>query len=287
MSRRAVGGSSALSSEVAASGSALGCLLVSPLPSGSIAKGRSMRPGRRADRPDRRDPGSAGPYPSPVLLGTFALFLCIASACGRQIVYKLTDDDITKGYSTASLRVAVAELTEARPAVEKAKRLRSEQGQEHARDYTDDSSWRVPESSSVTAAVSEMVVEHLRSSEVFAGVAGVPLASSECDSGRVRSFAARGVDAILCGELEHFYGLAEDHEGKAILITIGGLGIGGLAYLAVPQPVTARTRMSLRLVSTEDSRTIWSGVAEGSIDEKGASAPTARATTPWRGCAPP
>jgi tetratricopeptide (TPR) repeat protein len=76
------------------------------------------------------------------------------------------------------------------------------------------------------------------------------------------------VDAVLCGELENFCGLAVDHDGRILLFGLAGLGIGGLAYLAVPQPVLARTRMSLRLLSTADCRTIWSGTAEGSVGGK-------------------
>lgn len=194
---------------------------------------------------------------------------CIISGCGPSLRYNPAREGSEKAGKQDEQRVAVAEFTDCRPPEERVREARESAGQSHEDDYTYDTGWREGKGGIISAALTEMVVDHLGFSEVFAEVTEAPFTSEGCDCEHIQALASEGIDAVLCGDIEHFYGYAEDHEVKAICIIIGTLGVGGLVYLAMPQPTTGHTDLAgLELISTDDCEVLWEGSAEGLISER-------------------
>jgi len=63
--------------------------------------------------------------------------------------------------------------------------------------YTYDSGWREEEGGAISPALTEMVVDHLGFSKVFADVTEAPFTSRDCDCEHIRALASEGVDAVL------------------------------------------------------------------------------------------
>ncbi len=194
------------------------------------------------------------------------LMLVLTMGCAVPLRYDLKPGEVTQGRQILPQRVAVAELTDNRPAEERLEVARRATGASYPDDYTFDSGWKLEEEETVTGAVTQMMVDHLVYSRTFTDVARAPFSSSSLDCTRLKGLAAQGFDLALCGRLEHFYGFAKDNDATMISLSIATLGLGGLAYAAVPRPVVARTQMSgLKLLSTATCETLWSGDIESSF----------------------
>lgn len=161
----------------------------------------------------------------------------IFSACAYPLKYKLNDRDIISAQNKVPLRVQVAGFTEKREPIERKKSARKKQGFKKTGDYTYDKNFN----GSVAQEISKMLVSHLDYSNVFSSITLSSYSSEKINAGVLAQLANQRVDAVLVGEIQHFYGFYENDTGRGLLYSLGlGLGIGIPVTIATAEKKTTR-----------------------------------------------
>ncbi|MBW1804363.1 MAG: hypothetical protein JRJ85_26975, partial [Deltaproteobacteria bacterium] len=151
-----------------------------------------------------------------VLLLSFLIF----GGCAYKINYSLRPSEIIRAQETAAIKVAVAGLDDRRNSIERQKSTREANGAEDAGDYTYDKDFK----GIVAGDVTRMLVSHLEYSECFREISALDKETSDLDRVVLDSLADEGVDAVMIGSLENFYGYYDRNQGSEILMQ-GGLGL--------------------------------------------------------------
>jgi len=238
-----------------------------------------------------------------------AILSCLLiNGCGYSIKYNLSETTATRSEKPAPLKVAAVLFDDARDDIEREKDARKDKNEKDTGDYTYDKNFR----GDVAQGITGMVVDHLRYSQCFDSIILLDYTSSAVNAILLDSLANAGVDALLTGEIEHFYGFYDRKPGKEVLLA-GGLALAFAlptafattktetkAYgfkevktnmLAVDfaasigamlgtylestgkRRISWRTMLSLQLVSTSTGKTIWKGTVDVNQDEDNKSMP--------------
>lgn len=218
------------------------------------------------------------------------LFVLLLSGCGGYAIkYELKEPDITISKSKSPLNVQLARFSDTRPQEEKSRTARSAKGQSDLSDYTYDDEFN----GNVAEEVTKMVVEHLKYSKVFSGVAFASFASADASDSRLDSLRDKGVDALILGDLSHFYGYYDQKLGLQLLygVPLGlasalllnfsfasgtteytifwygpGLALGYYLESLHKRDIKYSTQLVLTMVSTSTRKVLWEGSFDVSQD---------------------
>lgn len=140
--------------------------------------------------------------------------LLLGGCVRRPLRYSLNDKEIVRSTAPAPLKVQVATFSDRRDAAEREKAARESKGDADIGDYTYDKEFR----GSVAEEITKMLVSHLNYSKAFStpvtltSFPGVILTGVILDS-----LAKTGVDAVLTGDVDHFYGYYDRNFGRELL----------------------------------------------------------------------
>jgi hypothetical protein len=163
--------------------------------------------------------------------------------CGYPIMYNLTKKDIVLSDSTKPLKVQVATFSDTRDSVERELFARQkEEGysflhivfvQTDLHNYTYDTQFR----GDVAEGITKMLIKHLNYSKVFASeTMPASFTTAQLSAELLDSLSEAGVDAIMTGEIGHFYGYYEDTYGRELLYSLL-LGVPIGLFLIDYQPI--------------------------------------------------
>ncbi len=199
---------------------------------------------------------------------------------------------VTVSNKELPLNVQLARFSDTRPPEEKFITARSGKSKLDLSFYTFDDEF----AGNVAEGISKMVVEHLNYSKVFKNnISIASFASDSISDSILDSLHISGIDALILGNINHFYGYLERDIGREIFYgTIGGLGTGFfLAYsfisgnywylLLEPFPsalalmaegwhkrdIKYATELTTRIISTSTHKVLWEGSFKISDERRG------------------
>lgn len=137
------------------------------------------------------------------VLWVLVLVTLFLDGCGYAIQYNLNKKDIFLAKSTKPLKVQVATFSDKRDVVEREKSVRKEKGDTDLRDYTYDKEFR----GDVAEEITKMLITHFNYSKVFASeIMPASFRSEQLSAEVLDSLGEMGIDAVITGEINHFYG---------------------------------------------------------------------------------
>jgi len=221
--------------------------------------------------------------------GIVMLSMILFTGCSYQqkISYPLNEkSEIVRAEKTTPLKVKVAAFSDNRDPVEKDKNERKQAGDPDAGDFTYDNEFK----GSVADEVTLMVIDHLNYSKAFKPPVTLADASSEYVSDSVlEKLNAEGVDGLLVGELQSFYGYYDQNIGRQLLYELPlavasgllltwttsdgmfettyywygpGLVLGAYLETLHKRRIEQRTKLSLQLISTTTHAVVWQDTFE-------------------------
>jgi len=141
------------------------------------------------------------------------LLITIQNGCGYDITYDMTRSNVATCSHTHQFNVVVAHFTDNRPPEERIDTLRKEITDRRIGNYTYDENFSSP----VDEAITILTTKHLMYSKVFSNIMSSTKTSEEIDNGYLDTLSAKGVDHVLTGRIDHFYGYYEQRIGKQLL----------------------------------------------------------------------
>lgn len=170
------------------------------------------------------------------MLGGLLLVPIILIGCGQRIAYRLDNRDIVMSESTKPLKVEVATFVDERQPIERQKKERKKASAQDASDYTYDNEFE----GIVAAGISQMIVKHLAFSRAFKEVTLSEYSSDQIEPEVLNSLRKKGVDMVLTGRIQNFYGYYDRRPGNEIgLALLFGLGFGiPTAFLTIQEETT-------------------------------------------------
>ncbi len=232
----------------------------------------------------------------------------LINGCGYSIRYNLSGTTATRSEKPASLNVVTVLFDDARDDIEREKDARKDKNEKDTGDYTYDKNFR----GNVAHGITTMVVDHLRYAQCFKSISLLDYTNNAVNPVLLDSLASAGVDALLTGEIEHFYGYYDRKPGKEILLGTGlalafgipvaiattttetkaygfkevktnpiaiGLAVSAGSMLGTylestgKRRIAWRTMLSLQLISTTTRETLWRGTVDVKQDENNKSMP--------------
>ncbi len=166
---------------------------------------------------------SAGFINAFVAIGSIVLLAVFLSGCGGgyKIQYSLNENDLIMSQSALPLKVCVAKFTDNRPPEDRQKVARKDKKYSDVGDYTYDEGFE----GEVSQEITNMIVKHLNYSGVFKHVSVAPSTSEAVSQTTLDAMRNKGFDAVMVGEIKHFYGYYDNHGIRQLLY---GLGLGYL-----------------------------------------------------------
>ena len=148
------------------------------------------------------------------------VLLCAATfgGCRYKIKYNLNQTETARARSTQPHNIAVCVFNDKRDDTEKEKDVRKAEGEKDAGDYTYDKDFY----GEVAYSVTEMTARHLGYAKAFQQVTQLPYRSSAVNVLLLDSLRRAGVDALLTGNVTHFYGYYNHKTGSETLALAGG-----------------------------------------------------------------
>jgi len=212
-----------------------------------------------------------------VLCATF-----LAGCAGKYAIkYELGPNTLSPSERTLPLVVRVATFTDSRPEEEKVRSAREAKGGGDVGDYTYDEQFE----GQVAGEISKMVAAHLAYVKVFRAVELAPLTPAAAAAPRtLDSLNTAGVDALLVGEVSHFYGFFDQNMPRAFLFMTGlgvasglllnfnvesdggtlnvswygpGMALGAWLDSRHARRVERATQLKVRLLSTTTHAALW------------------------------
>jgi hypothetical protein len=217
---------------------------------------------------------------------TAILCVLVLSGCVTKypIKYELIPPKVVVSNTKIPLNVQLARFSDVRPAEERTGLSRetplftSQGGQ----GYTIDKGFN----GLVAEEISKMVVEHLRFSGVFDSISLASFASEEISDSMLDALHEKGVDAVILGELNHFYGYYQYHPGlywlygislsfvsalllnfffpsgtiRYILCWPPGFALGNYLESLHKRDIRYSTQLSLKMIRTSNREALWEGV---------------------------
>jgi hypothetical protein len=131
-----------------------------------------------------------------------APIILLSIGCGGYpITYELTKNEIIFHHTTKPLNVLVVKFSDLRPPEERTEKARTALKYPNISNYTYDDEFE----GKVNEEISKMIAEHIKYSKVFARVDFLPVSADNITEKYADSLRQAGIDAILYGELLHFY----------------------------------------------------------------------------------
>jgi len=222
-------------------------------------------------------------------------FLSVGCTRYYTLRYDMSDRNIVRPASTIPLRVQVATFTDARDPAERNKESRKEQEKGNLSDYTYDKLIK----GDVAEAISDLVTTHLEAAGIFTTAVRSGVLSSEVTDEALKETSKLGFDAVLAGEVRHFYGFYDEKPLRSALLGASvGLAVGiptyasrsaeeiysGQPYLPghlattlgvnagvfmesmMKRNVERHTTLALHLISTATGDVLWTDIVN--IEEK-------------------
>lgn len=220
------------------------------------------------------------------IFAVIVIVVLIMSGCAYPIKYKLNEKNISILKQTLPLRVLVTKFSDMRNSEERIKSLRKQKGYPDYGDYTYDKQFK----GEVAEAITTMLVQHLNYSRVFSQVELAPFTSEQLSEEKLTSLSQIGVDAVMTGEIQHFYGYYDTNIFREILYqipsylyyfinpfgfssdfvdalihvsiwitgTIGGLYLESLHK----RDIEWRTKLSVKMIHTSTHDVLWEDTIE-------------------------
>lgn len=170
-----------------------------------------------------------------LVVASFMFLSGCATPKGYLIKYNLNKRDVVlPSSSSIPMKVQVVEFSDRRDFVEKDIAARKEKGFSDLKDYTYD--WQFE--GNVAGEITKMLIKHLNHSKVFKPAASLAtFGSGQLSKETLNYLSKQGVDAVLNGEIENFYGYYDKKIGRQLLyevpLSIGSailsLGLSGTA----------------------------------------------------------
>ncbi len=177
--------------------------------------------------------------------------------CGYPIKYRLNDTDIVRAQQTLPVRVQVATFADRREQREHEKKARKAEGFNDVNDFSYDNGFHGNEADEIT----KMLVAHLNHSRPFTAVQRAAFSSESVSDSAFSALAQAGVEAVLVGEIENFYGYYDQNPGRQFLYAFGlGLAFGLPVYLATG-PKEETTRVGNVVITETTYNTIPGSIA--------------------------
>lgn len=146
-----------------------------------------------------------------------------------RLQYSVKGPDIVQSDSVVSMKVQVARFYDIRDDIEQRISDRKESGGRDLKDYTYDAGF----GDKVAEQITRMVIRHLNQSKVFSPhVTLARITSEQLTDAMLENLAKEGVDAVVTGEIEHFYGYY-DHKPARRFLYAFPLGMASMAITAV------------------------------------------------------
>ncbi len=153
----------------------------------------------------------------------------LLGGCGYPIKYRLNDAGIVRAQQALPLRVQVATFTDKREPQEHEKKARKAAGFSDVNDFSYDNGFHGKEAEEIT----QVLVAHLSYSNAFTATQRGAFSSESISDSVLAALAAGGIEAVLVGEIENFYGYYDQNPGRQFLYGLGlGLAFGIPVYLA-------------------------------------------------------
>lgn len=166
----------------------------------------------------------------------WSLIICILftlTACTYPIKYRLNEADVVKTQNVKPLKVQVAVFADKRDVSEREKKVRKKNGGTDVNDYTYDKEFRGP----INKALTEMLVKHLAFSQTFASIKLGTDGAAPINDAALNELAQKGIDAVITGEIENFYGYYDNNPGKQFGLAL----VFGLAF-GIPVAIATTTK---------------------------------------------
>ncbi len=196
-----------------------------------------------------------------LLLAILPLFLLGCS--GAPISYSTKERRLYIPKETIPLKVAVANFPDLRPADERDRNQRKVPEGEDAGDYSDDTDFK---DKNIGAGLAKMTAKHLSEAGLFDSVTHVDLDRKAAEAG-VKGEAFKGYDAVLVGDVAHFWG----YYHKSLFRTIFFVPLGGSGYFldnALATPVKGGAEFAnVKLISTKNGEVLYQGTLTSGFDE--------------------
>lgn len=214
------------------------------------------------------------------LAGVVGIMLCFAG-CGYQIRYTLNDEETPKVRNAIPMSVQLIPFNDIRDPIERDKEARDRTGQSDLSDYTYDSEFR----GDVAPEITTMIFEHLNYSWLFSRpVRPVHPQHTAVSQASLEQLSRQGVEGVLTGEIEHFYGYYDQNLGRKLLYAVPlgvasglllnagvsteegnyqvywygpGLVVGYYLESLHDRHIEYRTLLHAQLISTSTQQVIW------------------------------
>ena len=224
--------------------------------------------------------------PKFAVLAIFCIILFSGCGSGKYIIDYAPVEPFDK-VSTIHhpLNVQLATFSDKRPLEEKLMTVRSKEVKSDSSDYTYDAEIE----GSVAEGISDIVVKHLDYSKVFRSVSHTSITSDSITDSRLDSLHERGVDALIVGDINHFYGYYPIKPGLlilgtaialpcAILVPLLAINVSAWYWFLEPFPpilpmyleslpsrnIKYATGLTARMISTSTHKLLWEGSCEES-----------------------
>lgn len=193
-----------------------------------------------------------------------AMISLLLLGCGSAPVrYSTKERRLFIPKETIPMKIAVARFPDNRPEEEKDRSKRKVAEGESAGDYSDDTDFSDKD---MGRGLARMTAIHLNESGLFDTVQFVDIdrKTAEADP---KSDALKGYDAVLVGDVSHFWGYMH----KSLFRTIFFLPLGGSGYFidhAIKTPVKGGAEFSdVKLISTKNGEVLYQGTLTSGFDE--------------------
>lgn len=214
------------------------------------------------------------------LLVLFLLPLLAVGCKGSPLVYSTKERRLFIPKDMIPMRVAVANFPDLRPEEEHDRTKRTVAEGEDVGDFSDDKDFADPD---IGRGLAKMTVTHLRDAGLFQDVQHVDVDRKSAEA-NVKGETFKGFDAVLVGDVAHFWGYLH----KSLFRTIFFLPLGGSGYFidhALKTPVKGQAQFAnVKLISTKTGEVLYQGSMESGFDESQAftGGRTDKALEAWR-----
>lgn len=196
-------------------------------------------------------------------LGLLLAVVLVVGCSAAPLTYSTKERRLYMPQETIPYKVAVVNFPDVRPVEEKDRSKRQVSNDESAGDYSDDTDFKNPD---IGHGLAFMTARHLNEAGLFDSATHVNIDRKTAES-NPRCEELKGYDAVLVGDVKHFWG----YYHKSIFRRIFFLPLGGSGYFidnAIGTPVKGGAEFSnVKLISTKNGEVLYQGSLVSDFDE--------------------